>query len=187
MHVLETCTSTQRPISCSQASPTVYVSPAQETSPECPAGPSIAGLDVVTAMLLPLLWEAVSPPALCNSPSGMDGKRRGRGQLLPISDHKSSSTAFLASALRSSDWGGSDHLSTRRKLNLRRVPPGVDPATRSAAMRRPRTKPYCGCGKDRQGPNDNPRQLKLLSADTSRLENTSSQWWSSGMKFSSGV
>lgn len=132
--------------------PTVYVSPAQETSPECPAGPSITGLDVVTAMLLPLLCETVSPPALCNSPSGMAEKERGRGQLLPISDHKSSSTAFLASALRSSDWGGSDHLSTRRKLNLRRVPPGVDPATRSAAMRCPTTKPYCRSGKDRRGP-----------------------------------
>lgn len=39
---------------------TVYVSPAQKTPPDCPAGPSITSLDVVAPVLLPLLFEAVS-------------------------------------------------------------------------------------------------------------------------------
>lgn len=69
-------------------------------------------------------------------------------------------------------------------------------ASRPASIPRPEAQPfgpgsspkrwYCRGGKGRRS-NDNPRQLKLRSSDTSQLENASSQWWSSGMKFSSGV
>lgn len=78
MHVLETCTSTQSPTSCSQPPLTVYVSPAQKTCPDCSAGPSVPGLDVVTAVLLPFLCEPVSPPAPCHSQPDAVGKGRGR-------------------------------------------------------------------------------------------------------------
>lgn len=81
----------------------------------------------------------------------------------PISDHESSSTAFFALLFPSPDCGGSDHLSTRRKLNLRRVPPGVDPATRSAAMKYPcPTRVVLQRRNEDRQTNDNPRQLKLL-------------------------
>lgn len=111
--------------------------------------------------------------------------RRGTpGQLLPISDHKSSSTAFFASALRSSGWAGSDHRSTRRKLNLRRVPPGVDPATRSAAIRCP-DPPQRGGSTAEADKADGP-MITLGSSNCfppipRDLKNASSQWWSFGM------
>lgn len=138
------CTSTlnritrAKTLSRTRASPTVYVSPAQKTSPDCPAGPPVPRLDVITAMLLPLLCEAVSQPACPSLLTIYRKGRRGKGRRdrsSPISDHKSSSSASFVLALPPSDRGGSDHLSTLRKLNLRRVPPDVDPATRSAAMR----------------------------------------------------
>lgn len=56
------------------------------------------------------------------------------GLYSPMSDHRSSSTASFALDFLPSGWCGSAHLSTRRKLNLRRVPPGADPATSSAAV-----------------------------------------------------
>lgn len=146
----------------------MYVSPAHKTSTDCPAGPSVARLDVITAVLLPLLCEMVSSPA----PAIHNPIQPVRDKSSPISDHKSSSTVFFALLFPSSDGCGSDHLSTRRKLNLRRVPPGVDPATRSAAIKSmlPQQGRYCRDGKRDMQANDNPQQLKLLSTDTSRLE-----------------
>ena len=56
-HAFRTCVSAQQ--KSSLASPTVYISPALKASTDCTASSSIPCLDMVTAMLLPLLCEAV--------------------------------------------------------------------------------------------------------------------------------